>query len=567
MSELPSLILARLFRHFLEALCGLLPLAPVLYLYFFQDPELRLVNHSLHEVAIFVALLEGLLISYISWSCYVRSGEVLVKWMTLGFIGFTVVYSLHGLFTPLADHNLWLFLLYGPASRLLLSFCLLMALLKSGGEVVPLEDRENPRYWMVWFAICLGINIFVALLAYSDFVNQPWVRLGQELGSIALCLTTLTLIVWRRFRSPLMLNYSVALVWFSISAIAFMLAQPWNHLWWLAHGIFAGGFSILGYGSLRSYLTTQSFDRVFDENELYEDMAETNGRLTQIMERLSHTNQQLALQVQASEIARQQFASLFSASPDGIIVVEEGGRIVSVNPRAADMFAYSEEKLVGLSVEHLIPPALREAHIQKRKLYEYSPVTRPMGSVDAPIQCLRSDGTIFPACIRLSSLVFEGRQCAVTFIRDLTQELAAEAKHREEDRQEIERGHFLERVVDLAPGMVFQFRRHADGSYEIPFASHKSLQILELSDEELMREGSRLLFSRVYPADLPPLITVIEQAAVNANAWRISWRVALPERGVLPYSIQMESPQLQADGALLWTGFIRCMQERKTDTK
>ncbi|MBV5332559.1 GGDEF domain-containing protein, partial [bacterium] len=123
---------ARLVRRLLEFLTLLLPVAPVAYLYIFQNPELTFHSHAFHEVAIALALLEGVFISYVSWRCYAYSGEVFVKWLTVGFIGFTVVYSLHGLFTPVAKHNMWLFLLYGPASRLLMSVCLVIALIKAG---------------------------------------------------------------------------------------------------------------------------------------------------------------------------------------------------------------------------------------------------------------------------------------------------------------------------------------------------------------------------------------------------------------------------------------------------
>src|ERR1700693_5329773 len=108
---------------------ALLPAQAIAYLYFFQDPTLKFEDHLFHEVAIAVATLEGLFITYVTWRCYHSSGEPLLRWLTLGFLGFVMIYALHGAFTGMAHHNMWLFLLYGPASRLAMAILLLVGVL------------------------------------------------------------------------------------------------------------------------------------------------------------------------------------------------------------------------------------------------------------------------------------------------------------------------------------------------------------------------------------------------------------------------------------------------------
>ncbi len=124
------------------------------------------------------------------------------------------------------------------------------------------------------------INGLVAIVAYSSLAAEPWLRYSQEIVAMLLSLVAFGIITWQEYRSPLMLYFRYALVWFAVSSLAFMLASPWNHLWWLAHGIFAGGFTILGYGVFNAYQVNQSFSQVFNEQELLEDQAETNLRLT-----------------------------------------------------------------------------------------------------------------------------------------------------------------------------------------------------------------------------------------------------------------------------------------------
>ncbi|MGY3544716.1 hypothetical protein ACVW0W_000483 [Bradyrhizobium sp. USDA 4469] len=108
---------------------ALMPALFIAYLYFQQDPTLKFENHLFHEFAIAVATLEGLFVTYVTWRCYRSSGEPLLRWMTLGFLGFVLIYAPHGAFTGMAHRNIWLFLLYGPASRLAMSILLFVGLL------------------------------------------------------------------------------------------------------------------------------------------------------------------------------------------------------------------------------------------------------------------------------------------------------------------------------------------------------------------------------------------------------------------------------------------------------
>src|SRR5581483_1542139 len=118
----------RWYASFLRALFSLIPAYLIAYLYFFQDPRLLFENHAFHEIAIGAATLEGAFVSYVTWQCYRLSGEPILRWMTLAFTGFVLVYALHGAFTPLAHHHMWLFLLYGPASRFVMAALLFIGL-------------------------------------------------------------------------------------------------------------------------------------------------------------------------------------------------------------------------------------------------------------------------------------------------------------------------------------------------------------------------------------------------------------------------------------------------------
>jgi PAS domain S-box-containing protein len=92
---------------------------------------------------------------------------------------------------------------------------------------------------------------------------------------------------------------------------------------------------------------------------------------------------------------------LFDAAPDGIVMIDESGRIVLVNRQVEDLFGYDRSELLGRTVEELLPEGLRQVHKAHRTRYRAEPRTRAMGS-DLMLLGRRKDGAEFPVEISLS---------------------------------------------------------------------------------------------------------------------------------------------------------------------
>src|ERR1700692_4680779 len=170
-------IVTQAYAGFLLIAFALLPAQLIAYLYFLQDPTLRFEDHLFHEIAIAVATLEGLFVTYVTWLCYRSSSEPLLRWLTLGFLGFVLSYAPHGAFTGMAHHNIWLFLLYGPASRLAMSVLLFVGLLSYHRPPDDVEKRSSARAWLMWIGLFLMVDLAVACVAYSAYAGHPAVRL------------------------------------------------------------------------------------------------------------------------------------------------------------------------------------------------------------------------------------------------------------------------------------------------------------------------------------------------------------------------------------------------------
>jgi diguanylate cyclase (GGDEF)-like protein len=204
-----------------------------------------------------------------------------------------LIYALHGAFTGMAHHNMWLFLLYGPASRLVMSILLFVGLLSYSQPADHVEERSNPRMWLMWIALFLAVDVAVAWIANSGFAGHPAVRFSMEGGALVFSALTVAVLLMRRIRSPLMVIFGVSVTWFALSSLAFILARPWNHTWWLAHAIFAGGFFLLSYGVIQAFRTTRSFSTIYSQGELLARLSEAMAATQNALQEVQRSNQKL----------------------------------------------------------------------------------------------------------------------------------------------------------------------------------------------------------------------------------------------------------------------------------
>lgn len=112
------------------------------------------------------------------------------------------------------------------------------------------------------------------------------------------------------------------------------------------------------------------------------------------------------------------FRSLFEAYPDALLLVDAGGVIVLANPAASEMLGYELSELVGLSVDRLVPEAIRPRHAAYRSAYAKAPRARPMGT-QMELVAKRRDGSEVMVEIALSPLQGQGLPYVVAAIRGI----------------------------------------------------------------------------------------------------------------------------------------------------
>ncbi|MGA9060088.1 MAG: sigma 54-interacting transcriptional regulator [Terracidiphilus sp.] len=126
-----------------------------------------------------------------------------------------------------------------------------------------------------------------------------------------------------------------------------------------------------------------------------------------------------------SGFAQNTIERLFEFSPDAILVTDAEGTMRGANPRAEGLFGYSSQELIGQPVEMLVPARFRGGHPRHRENYSAHPRTRQMGAA-LNLFGLRKDGSEFPVDIMLKPIQTATGQAVVGFIRDATEQRAAQ---------------------------------------------------------------------------------------------------------------------------------------------
>jgi PAS domain S-box-containing protein len=138
---------------------------------------------------------------------------------------------------------------------------------------------------------------------------------------------------------------------------------------------------------------------------------------------------------------------LVEVSPDALLVVDDRGIIQFSNETSSSLFGYSQEQLLGQPIKLLIPERFHGRHGSHLTSYLAAPTSREMGARITDLFARRSDGSEFPAGIRLSPFRDGERRFVAAAVRDMTERRiisdALVAAREEADRANRAKSRFL----------------------------------------------------------------------------------------------------------------------------
>jgi PAS domain S-box-containing protein len=248
-----------------------------------------------------------------------------------------------------------------------------------------------------------------------------------------------------------------------------------------------------------------------------------NPDALKIVLRQAVDSRKLALKMHQTQHAlsaiEEQFRQVVHAAPDGIVLADDVGKLVSWNTAAERLFGYTAGEMLGQPLTTIMPTRYRDDHqrrLEHAKVTGVSPLTGRTIELDG----LRKDGSEFPIEVSLSTWRFGGHTYSCGIVRDITLRKKAEAKLLQ---QQIEQ----QVLLDLIPAMVWykdthnrimRANRHAAESINKTVAEVEGQSTYDLYPEEAEQYYQDDL--QVIASGMPKLgIVELYQTASGEKRW------------------------------------------------
>jgi PAS domain S-box-containing protein len=122
----------------------------------------------------------------------------------------------------------------------------------------------------------------------------------------------------------------------------------------------------------------------------------------------------------ALRASEEKVRSVLDNAIDGIIIIDDHGRIESVNPAALTLLAYDEQDLLGQSVTMLMPSSYRERHDRFLATHPVSGQRSIIGTA-RDVQALRKDGTVVDVHVSVSEILIGHSRKYTGMLRDISE--------------------------------------------------------------------------------------------------------------------------------------------------
>lgn len=213
--------------------------------------------------------------------------------------------------------------------------------------------------------------------------------------------------------------------------------------------------------------------------------------------------------------------SIFDASIEGILVVDDTGHILDANASCEVMFGYSKGSLTGKNLEILLPKKFEKKHKTHRKEYIKKPQHRAMG-IGLDLWGLKRDGSEFPLDISLSPSAVNGKSVTVAFIKDATSRMMDMTALQETNAILQESNRKLGTLIGNLHGIVYRCRNDRD--FTMDYISDGCLHITGYSSREFLTR--EINFPQItFKEDREQLWRATQKALKEKKPYSLAYRI------------------------------------------
>ena len=242
------------------------------------------------------------------------------------------------------------------------------------------------------------------------------------------------------------------------------------------------------------------------------------------------------------------FRSYVENSPTAVFVVNREGHFVDFNAAAAVLLGYPADILAVMNFLEIHPIDDHAAVLREfEKLFD-------TGRTELETRLVKADGGTVWVSLRAACLD-SGHAIAycqdITGLKDSVQAM----------RESLALQEQLAAITTVVPGMIHSFRLRPDGSFCFPYASPAMERIYGLQPEEVAEDATAAL-DLIHPDDKERVTRTIFASARTMTPWRDEFRLRHPRKEEIWVEVH-SIPHHEADGSILWQGFIHDVTERK----
>ncbi len=172
--------------------------------------------------------------------------------------------------------------------------------------------------------------------------------------------------------------------------------------------------------------------------------------------------------------SQKRFELAVEASPNGMVMIDEKGKIVLLNSQTEEMFGYERDELMGETIDILLPDRFRKSHKTYRNKFSESPESRPMGR-GRELFARKKDGAEFNVEIGLNPIITTEGTWVLASIVDVTEKKKYEAEIKKSEEK------YSTLVKTMNEGVLAVNQNH-----EIEFTNEHMCQMLGYSADQLI---------------------------------------------------------------------------------